>query len=51
MAEITLILGSIGLFAAAFLAWYTVWRHRVAAALKRVPVSAARPAQVVRGID
>ncbi len=51
MAEITLTLGSVGLFAAAFFVWYTVWHHRATAASERVPVSAARSAHVVRSVD
>jgi len=34
---ITLIVGSVGLFAAGFAAWYTIW-HRRAASFERVPV-------------
>ena len=51
MAQITLIVGPIALFAAAFFTWYTVWHHRVAATFERVPVSAARSAHVVRTVD
>ena len=51
MAEITLILGSVGLFVAGFVAWYTVWHRRASAAFERVPVSAARSAHVVRRAD
>jgi hypothetical protein len=48
MAEITLILGAVGLFVTGFVAWYTVWHHRAATAFERVPVGTARSAHVVR---
>jgi hypothetical protein len=41
MAMITLIVGSVGLFAAGFAAWYTIW-HRRAASFERVPVRTGR---------
>jgi hypothetical protein len=48
MAEITAILVAGGVFIAAFVAWYTMWHHRVANAFERVPVSTDRSALVVR---
>ena len=48
MAEITLILGSVGLFVAGFVAWYTLWHRRMTAAFERVPVGSARSAHVLR---
>ncbi len=48
MAEITVIAGSLGLFVAGFVAWYTMWHRRAAAALQRVPVGSVRSTPVVR---
>jgi hypothetical protein len=48
MAEITVILGSVALFAAGFAGWYTMWHRRLATAFETVPVGAARSAYVVR---
>jgi hypothetical protein len=48
MAEITVILGSAGLFVAGFIAWYTMWHRRAATAFERVPVGTARSAHMVR---
>ena len=45
MAEITVILGSIGLFVAGFVAWYTLWHRRVATSFERVRVGSARSAR------
>jgi hypothetical protein len=39
---ITLIVGSVGLFAAGFAAWYTIWHRRAAASFERVPVRTGR---------
>jgi len=47
MAMITLIVGSVGLFAAGFAAWYTIW-HRRAASFERVPVRTGPSVHVVR---
>ncbi len=47
MAMITLIVGSVGLFAAGFAAWYTIWHHR-AASFERVPVRTGPSVHVVR---
>ncbi len=48
VAEITVVLGSVGLFVAGFVTWYTMWHRRVTAAFERVPVGAARSAHVLR---
>jgi hypothetical protein len=48
MAVIELILGSIGLFAAVFVAWYTLWHRRAQAAFEKVPVGNGRSAYVLR---
>lgn len=46
MAMITLIVGSVGLLVAGSVAWYTIWRHRVAASFERVPVRTGRSVRV-----
>jgi hypothetical protein len=52
VAEITVVLGSVGLFVAGFVSWYTLWHRRVTAAFERVPVGADRSAHVLRrGIE
>jgi hypothetical protein len=52
MAEITAVLGSVGLFGAGFVTWYTMWHRRVTASFERVPVGSARSAHVLRrGIE
>ena len=51
MAEITLILGSVGLLMGGCSAWFAVWRRRASAAFERVPVSTARSTRVVRRAD
>lgn len=48
MAEVTVILGSAGLFVAGFLAWYTMWHRRAATAFEPVPVGTARSVHVAR---
>ncbi len=48
MAMITLIVGSVGLFAAGFVAWYTIWHDRAASSFERVPVRSVRSVPVVR---
>jgi hypothetical protein len=48
MAMITLIVGSVGLFAAGFAAWYTIWHRRAAASFERVPLRTGRSVHVVR---
>jgi hypothetical protein len=47
VAVITLIVGSVGLFVAGFVAWYTLWRLRLASRLERVPVKSGRPLYVL----
>ena len=52
MAEITGILGAVGLFVAGFVTWYTMWHRRLSAAFERVPVGTARSVHVLRrGIE
>jgi hypothetical protein len=48
MAEITAILVAGGLFIAGFVAWYTLWHRRMAAAFERVTIGVDRSALVVR---
>jgi hypothetical protein len=48
MAEIPVILVAAGLFIAGFVAWYTMWHRRMAAAFERVRVGTDRSAPVVR---
>ena len=48
MAEVSVILGSAGLFIAGFLAWYTMWHRRTATAFERIPVRTARSAGSAR---
>jgi hypothetical protein len=48
MAEIAVILVAAGLFIAGFVAWYTMWHRRMAAAFDRVRVGTDRSAPVVR---
>lgn len=48
MAEIAVILVAAGLFIAGFVAWYTMWHRRMAAAFERVRVGTDRSAPVVR---
>jgi hypothetical protein len=48
MAEITAILVAGGLFIAGFVAWYTLWHRRMAAAFERVAIGVDRSALVVR---
>jgi hypothetical protein len=43
MAQMTMIIGLIALFAAGFVAWYRLWHRRIeSAALQRVPVRSRR---------
>jgi hypothetical protein len=45
---ITLIAGSVGLFVAAFVAWYTIWHPRLASRLERVRVKSGRSPRLRR---
>jgi hypothetical protein len=43
MAQMTMIIGLIALFAAGFVAWYRLWHRRIeSSALQRVPVRSRR---------
>jgi len=46
MATLTLIIGSIILFAGAFATCYTVWHRRMESRLERIPVARGRSAHV-----
>lgn len=48
MAVLSLVIGSIALFAGGFAVWYTVWHRRVEAAFERVPVESGRSVHVLR---
>ena len=48
IATLTLIIGSIALFAGAFATWYTVWHLRIESRFERVPVADGRSAHVLR---
>ena len=50
MAEITVVVGSVGLGAAGLVAWYTKSQRRAVASLKRIPVRVrtARSAPALR---
>ena len=48
MATLTLIIGSIALFAGAFATWYTVWHLRIESRFERIPVGDGRSAHVLR---
>lgn len=48
MATLSLIIGSVALFAAGFAVWYTIWHRRVEAAFERVPVESGRSVHVLR---
>jgi hypothetical protein len=48
MADVTLIIGAVALFIAAFATWYTVWHRRLESAFERVPVGAGRAVHVLR---
>jgi hypothetical protein len=49
MAILTLIIGSIAMFAGAFATWFTVWHLRIESRLERIPVGDGRAARVPRG--
>ena len=52
MAEISMIVGSVGLVVAGFAAWYALWHRRVESSFERVPVRAGRSVHVLReGVD
>lgn len=51
MADVTLILGSVGLCGVALFTWYTVWLRRATAACKQVPVRVARATSVLQSAD
>jgi hypothetical protein len=48
MATLTLIIGSIVLFAGVFATWYTVWHLRIESRFERIPVGDGRSAHVLR---
>jgi hypothetical protein len=48
MSEIAVIVGAAGVSVAGFVAWYALWRRRVATAFRRVPVGTARSMPAVR---
>ncbi len=48
MATLTLIIGSVALFAGAFATWYTVWHLRLESRFERIPVAEGRSAHVLR---
>jgi hypothetical protein len=48
MTQVTLIVGSVGLFVAGFTAWYTLWHRKVESCFERVPVSTRRNVHLVR---
>ncbi len=45
---ITLILGSVALFVAGFVTWYTLWHRRVESCFERVAVRSGRSVHVLR---
>jgi hypothetical protein len=48
MATLTLIIGSIALFAGAFATWYTVWHLRIESRFERIPAGEGRSVHVLR---
>jgi hypothetical protein len=48
MATLTLIIGSIALFAGVFATWYTVWHLRIESRFERIPVGDGRSVHVLR---
>jgi hypothetical protein len=48
MAQITMIVGSVALFVAGLVAWYTQWRRRVQPAFERVRVDNGRNVHLLR---
>jgi hypothetical protein len=51
MPVITLLVGSVGLFVVAFLAWYSVWHRRLASRFERVRVESGRSRQAREHIE
>jgi len=48
MGVIVLILGCVGVFVAAFAAWYALWHRRVDGSFEKVQVGTNRPVYVLR---
>jgi uncharacterized iron-regulated membrane protein len=48
MTQIAMIIGSIALFVAGVVAWYTLSHRRVESALERVPVESRRSSDALR---
>jgi hypothetical protein len=48
VATLTLIIGSIALFAGVFATWYTVWHLRIESRFERISVGDGRSAHVLR---
>lgn len=48
MATLTLIIGSIAVFAGTFATWYTVWHLRIESRFERIPVGGGRSVHVLR---
>lgn len=48
MAVLTLIIGSVALFAGGFSTWYAVWHRRVESSFERIPVATGRTVHVLR---
>jgi hypothetical protein len=48
MAVVAVIAGSIGIFVAGFVAWYTLWHRRLESSFERVPVQTGRSAYLLR---
>jgi hypothetical protein len=52
MIELAVIAGSVGVFVAGFVAWYTLWHRRLAASFERVPVrTGVDPTRHDRGLQ
>ena len=48
MVEVAVIAGSLVVFAAGFVSWYTLWHRRLNSSFERVPVQTGRSAYVLR---
>jgi uncharacterized iron-regulated membrane protein len=48
MVQITMVLGSVALFVAGFVAWYTLWHRRIESAFERVRVGNGRKVHLLR---